>query len=32
MSYKLRSYQFWSDYLDGGRKKYMRPLYDRYGH
>ena len=28
MSYKLRTYQFWSDYLEGGRKKYIRPLYE----
>jgi hypothetical protein len=28
MSYKLRSYQYWCDYLEGGRKKYIRPLYE----
>jgi hypothetical protein len=28
MSYKLHTYDFWSTYLAGGRKKYMRPLYE----
>ena len=26
--WKMQTYQEWSDYLDGGRKKYMRPLYE----
>jgi hypothetical protein len=24
----MHTYDYWSDYLDGGRKKYMRPLYE----
>ena len=28
MTYKMHSYDFWSTYLAGGRKKYMRPLYE----
>ena len=26
--WKMHSYDYWSDYLDGGRKKYVRPLYE----
>lgn len=26
--YRMHTYDYWSDYLDGGRKKYMRPLYE----
>ena len=28
MSYKLHTYDYWDTYLKGGRKKYMRPLYE----
>lgn len=28
MTWKLHTYDYWSTYLDGGRKKYMRPLYE----
>jgi len=26
--YRIHTYDYWSDYLAGGRKKYLRPLYE----
>ena len=28
MTYRMQSYDYWDNYLKGGRKKYMRPLYE----